>query len=140
MLCVYRVMHIASVSVSVEIQCSPLSVKYHTSGWGRGKGGPEALSSNPVWYGERRLLVHRRVCSKLFKFAALVRQLAGASKGASAAMGVPPLMILCSIISLAFSLLSSSDDQPSLCSISVTLLRLRKSRRSEPHVAALLPI
>ena len=65
-------------------------------------------------------------CLNLCSFTALVRRLAGANIGGFAAMGVPPLMILCSIISLAFFLLSSSADQSSLCSISVTLLRLRK--------------
>ena len=82
-------------------------------------------------------------CLNLCSFAALVRQLAGANKGGSAAMGVPPLMNLCDIINLAFFLLSSSEDQSSLCSISVTLLRLLKSPTTKPavgYVAALLPI
>ena len=78
-------------------------------------------------------------CLNLCSFAALVRWLAGANKGGSAAMGMPLLMILCSIISLAFFVLSSSEDQSSLCSISVTLLRLRKSpitKRDARHCTA----
>ena len=84
------------------------------------------------WYAVVLAVSYLNLCS----FTALVRWLAGENKHGSAAMGVPPL-ILCSIIILAFFLLSCSVDQPSLCSISVTLLRLRQS---ELHVATLLPI
>ena len=81
-------------------------------------------------------------CLNLCSFAGFFRRLTGANKGGSAAMGVLPLMILCSIISLAFFLISSSEDQFSLhglCSMSVPLLRLRESpttKRAERHCTA----
>ena len=97
--------------------------------------GSSCTEKKDCWY----TVVLAVSCLNLCSFAALFRRLTGANKGGSAAMGVPPLMILCSIINLAFFLISSSEDQFSLCSISGTLLRLRESpttKRAERHCTA----